>query len=432
MVQGFTYDPREVAMSELFPSESSKQSDISAELSKLPPLNLTLRKTPSFLNLLKTKLSKNESSANQRAPEKLKASNFPASLLRIGSWQEASMNESDLVAKCYYSKRKLVWEVLRDGLKSKIEIQWSDISAIRATRREDHPGILEIELGQAPTFYREANPQPRKHTIWHMTTDFTDGQASLHRRHYIKFPPGILDRQYEKLLQCDQRLMELSRKGFPSHDSPYFDWCPYEHHLNYSFDPPAHEVKPQIHFRLIDPRESLLVDPIHQLFQTNQRAIDPAFHFEDSTASPISDDHVSNFGFGDSGTTHWAHGMNDFANDQTSYHATTSMETPAVDMGVPSTFQQNLFDDPLHYPYDMGGYLGMESSLNHVRPFQDTSYANSGFTMGSTGQFHAMSGAQTCPQVANSSLPSHFSNANLSMHQYGNVDYMYPPFSHGF
>lgn len=60
--------------------------------------------------------------------------------------QEVSKNESDLVAKCYYSKKKLVWEVLKNGLKSKIEIQWSDISAIRATLREDQPGVLEIEV----------------------------------------------------------------------------------------------------------------------------------------------------------------------------------------------------------------------------------------------------------------------------------------------
>lgn len=51
-----------------------------------------------------------------------------------------------MVAKCYYAKRKLVWEILDSGLKSKIEIQWSDISAIRATFCEEQPGILEIEV----------------------------------------------------------------------------------------------------------------------------------------------------------------------------------------------------------------------------------------------------------------------------------------------
>ena len=50
------------------------------------------------------------------------------------------------MAKFYYAKRKLVWEVLDCGLKSKIEIQWSDISAMKATCPENLPGSLEIEV----------------------------------------------------------------------------------------------------------------------------------------------------------------------------------------------------------------------------------------------------------------------------------------------
>ena len=53
---------------------------------------------------------------------------------------------ADLVAKFYYAKRKLVWEILRDGLKEKIEIQWQNISAIRAVLEDNLPGILEIEV----------------------------------------------------------------------------------------------------------------------------------------------------------------------------------------------------------------------------------------------------------------------------------------------
>jgi hypothetical protein len=50
------------------------------------------------------------------------------------------------VAKFYYAKRKLVWEILDSGLKSKIEIQWSDILAIKATCPQNLPGSLEIEV----------------------------------------------------------------------------------------------------------------------------------------------------------------------------------------------------------------------------------------------------------------------------------------------
>ena len=53
------------------------------------------------------------------------------------SKQYISRYEGDLVAKCYFAKHKLVWEVLHDDLKSKIEIQWSDITALKATFPEN-------------------------------------------------------------------------------------------------------------------------------------------------------------------------------------------------------------------------------------------------------------------------------------------------------
>lgn len=42
------------------------------------------------------------------------------------------------------------------------------------------------------------------------------------RRHIAIFPPGILDKHYEKLLQSDPRLFVLNQKPFPSEKSPYF------------------------------------------------------------------------------------------------------------------------------------------------------------------------------------------------------------------
>ncbi|XP_058203084.1 uncharacterized protein LOC131317563 [Rhododendron vialii] len=208
-----------------FPQSNHHQElDSSKESS---PLGLTLNKTPSFINLVEMKLSQTRSKSylNEKHQalvqetkrddflpqpmsdsEKLKASNFPALLLKIGSWERLTRQEGDLIAKCYYAKRKIVWEVLEGSLKSKIEIQWSDIEAIRAIVRDDEPGILEIQLKQSPLFFRETNPQPRKHTIWHEAPDFTEGQARICRIHLVKFPPGTLDKHYEKLLQCDDHL----------------------------------------------------------------------------------------------------------------------------------------------------------------------------------------------------------------------------------
>ncbi|CAA2935191.1 Probable small nuclear ribonucleoprotein G [Olea europaea subsp. europaea] len=201
------------------------------------PLGLQLRKSPSLLELIQAKLSQARASKvgshghgkrEQRggasgSTDKLKASNFPASILRIGTWEYKSRYEGDLVAKCYFAKHKLVWEVLDGGLKNKIEIQWSDIMALKANYPEDGPGFIDVVLARQPLFYRETNPQPRKHTLWQATTDFTGGQASKHRQHYLECPQGLLGKHFEKLIQCDPRLNFLSQQGEITLDSPYFE-----------------------------------------------------------------------------------------------------------------------------------------------------------------------------------------------------------------
>lgn len=63
--------------------------------------------------------------------------------------QRKSRNEGDLVAKCYFAKKKLVWELLKGGLKNKIEIQWNDIIGINALMQENQLGILQIEVFSA-------------------------------------------------------------------------------------------------------------------------------------------------------------------------------------------------------------------------------------------------------------------------------------------
>ncbi|GFZ11888.1 hypothetical protein Acr_23g0002730 [Actinidia rufa] len=201
------------------------------------PLGLRLKKSPSLLDLIQMTLSQGNfpkvgiqvkkedkaTAASGTASDKLKASNFPASFLRIGTWEYKSRHEGDLVAKCYFAKHKLVWEVLDGGLKNKIEIQWSDISALKANYPEDGPGTLDVVLGRQPLFFRETNPQPRKHTLWQATSDFTGGQASINRRHFLQCPQGLLGKHFEKLVQCDPRLNFLSQQGDRTLESPYFE-----------------------------------------------------------------------------------------------------------------------------------------------------------------------------------------------------------------
>ncbi|KAI3455161.1 hypothetical protein Pfo_011824 [Paulownia fortunei] len=200
------------------------------------PLGLRLRKSPSLLDLIQMKLSqsstpkvgsnshaKKQPTGSATPGDKLKASNFPASILRIGTWEYKSRHEGDLVAKCYFAKHKLVWEVLDGGLKNKIEILWSDIMALKANYPDDGPGTLDAVLARQPLFFRETNPQPRKHTLWQATSDFTGGQASIHKRHYLECPQGLLGKHFEKLIQCDPRLLFLSQQGEITLDSPYFE-----------------------------------------------------------------------------------------------------------------------------------------------------------------------------------------------------------------
>jgi hypothetical protein len=62
--------------------------------------------------------------------------------------QEVAQHNEDLLVKCYFSKRQLIWEVLPKSttLKKKIEINWCDILAIRTIIEEHKPGVLEIEV----------------------------------------------------------------------------------------------------------------------------------------------------------------------------------------------------------------------------------------------------------------------------------------------
>ncbi|XP_072969715.1 uncharacterized protein [Typha angustifolia] len=236
----FNKRPKFTSPSQLVPSQAAHY-DL---LNEPSPLGLRLRKSPSLVDLIQMGISQGSSAAanctmggendssgkTQDArssggfgtSEKLKAANFPASLLRIGDWECTSIYEGDLVAKFYFAKRKLVWEVLDGGLKNKIEIQWSDITALKATCPENGASTLDIVLGRQPLFFRETNPQPRKHTLWQATSDFTGGQASIHRRHFLQCPQDLLNKHFEKLLQCDPRLYSLSLHPNIILENPYF------------------------------------------------------------------------------------------------------------------------------------------------------------------------------------------------------------------
>ncbi|CAJ2650876.1 unnamed protein product [Trifolium pratense] len=185
---------------------------------------MSQRNTVSAYETDDTSNSRSRSKKESRAPAvKLKASNFPAILLKIGLWEYKSKFEGDLVAKCYYATEKLVWEVLEGNLKRKIEIPWSNITALQANCPEEGPSTLTLVVAREPCFFREADPLPRKSTKWETTKDFTgDQQASKHRMHFLQCEQGLLAKHFAKLIQCSSHLKLLSRQPEIILDSPYF------------------------------------------------------------------------------------------------------------------------------------------------------------------------------------------------------------------
>ncbi|XP_073118084.1 uncharacterized protein [Elaeis guineensis] len=158
-----------------------------------------------------------------QAIRKMKPSKFHApTRLRIGAWEHVSRHEGDLEAKCYFARQKLIWEFLESGLKSKIEIPWSHIKGLKVTYPETGDGTLDIKIARPPLFYKETDPQPRKHTIWRPTTDFTGFQASIHR-HFLECEQDSLRENMDMIFQCNPRLYFLSQQPEDESKSPYSD-----------------------------------------------------------------------------------------------------------------------------------------------------------------------------------------------------------------
>jgi hypothetical protein len=125
---------------------------------------------------------------------KLKAANLYALSIQCGSWERHARHDGDVLCKFYYAKRKLVWEVMEMGLKSKVEAQWSDITDFRVLMpSKTSKGVLEFDVARRPSFYEETDPQPKKHTVWQASGDFTGGEASMAKTHRLTFAVGQLE-----------------------------------------------------------------------------------------------------------------------------------------------------------------------------------------------------------------------------------------------
>ncbi|XP_056165217.1 uncharacterized protein LOC130137598 [Syzygium oleosum] len=231
-----------------------------------------------------------------RGLQKFKATSEPFSVLRIGNYEVRPRYPSDLIAKWYYTRERLNWEILENGLKKKIEISWKDISAIRV-EYGGNVELLEIELSKPPHFYCETEVRPKKHTSWKPSYDFTDCQACTYRRHHLEFPQGTLERNMEPLFFLDSPLRELSRRPFPSSESPFFEGYLTEatqsapplinseliqlrHHLHHQL-PPSHSSVPA---RLVNDELMILIQEYQRRLANHQMPF-----FDNSPSSQVSD-----------------------------------------------------------------------------------------------------------------------------------------------
>eukprot|EP00897_Mesotaenium_endlicherianum_P002187 jgi/Mesen1/1997/ME000147S01086 len=197
------------------------------DLLKHPPLGLTLRKSGSFLELLSKQLAKHDPVSPQRnEPEgspvhmenalhmqagcsmgKVKYSTLIAESITIGAWKQVSQHEEHIVAKFQYAQRKLIWEVLEEGLKSKMEVDYDDISFLRATYLGSAPSILEVWVRHAPAHHSMSTSEHREQTT---SEDFTHGVPAAPTRHLLTFPEGSLGKHFDQLRTSDPRLDEMA------------------------------------------------------------------------------------------------------------------------------------------------------------------------------------------------------------------------------
>ncbi|KAL8160036.1 hypothetical protein V2J09_001573 [Rumex salicifolius] len=210
------------------PQSNAMMPDLQYYESSSPPLNLKLSVTGDLVHEINQKLepptptpTKADSVIDQ---DKYKACNFPATYAQIGHWNKTARHDMDIIIKFYFKKKKMALEALDGSLKTKLEVKFADISAIRFLNlNTPNQGVLEILLDGKPGFFRETDPKPKKHTVWVASHDFTNGQASFYRKQTLRFNPGSLEKLYKRIVAADSYLARLTSQPFPSDENPCFD-----------------------------------------------------------------------------------------------------------------------------------------------------------------------------------------------------------------
>ncbi|KAI4352309.1 hypothetical protein L6164_006573 [Bauhinia variegata] len=348
----------------LYQSLISGFSSLNDYLWRAPTLGLRLTKSPSPAT------NHNTQPIIQSAEEYReikKAVHIPISVLEIGKFRVMSKHEGNLVARCYYEKRKLMWEILKGNLKSKIEFNWEDILSLGAKIEPNKPGILMIELKELPSFYHEKDPQPRKHANWEQSGDFTRNQASTNRVHVLQFSPGLLDAFYQKLIESEDRLKQLSQGPCPTLHHPYFTSNAYDAHGSLTCPPaPLPPTTYQLGNHIQSSNLVQVMDnslPLLRGVVNSQRVEDPATLF-----TRLPDPHFSSYGYYDAN-----------GSLSNSYLPTTGYGALQVMGDIIPPLHEGIYRDPnlvVSSDFATSSRLPSQDWLNHGGDLFNRRYAN--------------------------------------------------------
>ncbi len=117
---------------------------------------------------------------------KLKYSNVPALMVKIGDYRKTSMFCGDLMARFNYQEKKFDWEIFANSsLMYKIEFKYSDLSGMNIESTPDGTCIITFELAVPPAFFHGYLPQS-KSINWIRCADFTlQATVSQYRLHCL-------------------------------------------------------------------------------------------------------------------------------------------------------------------------------------------------------------------------------------------------------
>ncbi|KAL0006290.1 hypothetical protein SO802_013851 [Lithocarpus litseifolius] len=132
---------------------------------------------------------------------------------------------------------------------------------------------------------------------------------------YLEFPPGTLDKHYEKFLQCDPNLLKLSQRPFPNLSSPYFHTDCYNGSKEFSLDFYRHGQLPLpfsiTHLPFKSIQQIQAYEQAHQQYLLTKYSTSPISVMD---FSPHSDEAISNQGVDDPRMAMWYQRMTNPAN----------------------------------------------------------------------------------------------------------------------